>query len=350
MFTIKNLAGDLVSLPVTTEDEFKKEYIKQYVKPEYQPFVTLHIEDGTLLVNLHPILPTLESYLDCDEAWAELSGNPAAVSFLKDNLDKISWRELSYNSGAISLIEENLEKIYWSFLSCNEKADDLFRRYPEKVHWQSVAELHPNADRLIKELAPLAYRDYLLHLCLNDNVRPEWVQDHLSILGDLHWSALSRQKNMVPLLELYPGKIVRESLFLNPSALELIKNLEEPVQDFEILELMKNTSRSVIDWVSTLPEYENKKGQGLRSPGAVIFLETLQSPGKYEGYICINPLAVHLVEKFADQIQDMSCLESNGSAAYLVPKYIDKIISREREIPFEIFRLPTIICPDPSKF
>jgi hypothetical protein len=370
MFTVKTLSGSLLSLPVSSEEEFGKEYMLQYVKPEYRPFVKLHVEDGCLLVNLCPILPELQKYLECTEIWQELSKNPGAISLLREHPEKIDWRELSANPGAIELLKENLDKVDWDYLSCNERGEDLFRLCPDLVKWYSVAEMHPNASELVRELAPQPHAVYLLSFCLNPHVQVEWIEEYVARLEPIHWTALSKKASMVPLLERYPECIVKESLLDNPGALELIKRfyVEDNDRAKGFYRLMYNPSREVADWVSTLPEYskcieswmlwrekknkpraENVRLASRRSPAAVCFFETLQSPGEFWSDICSNPLAAHLIEKFVGEADgDMDGIIVNPAVCHLVPKYIDSLLSGE--LPLELFSLSSIMCPDPSRF
>ena len=46
-----------------------------------------------------------------------------AISFLKENQERIYWESLSENIGAIDLLRENINKIDWSKLSTNKSID-----------------------------------------------------------------------------------------------------------------------------------------------------------------------------------------------------------------------------------
>ena len=48
-----------------------------------------------------------------------LSGNPAAISILEKNIDKVVWIRLSANPEAIHILEKNQDKIEWASLSQN---------------------------------------------------------------------------------------------------------------------------------------------------------------------------------------------------------------------------------------
>ncbi len=49
--------------------------------------------------------------------WSSLSANKNAITFIKENPDKICWSSLSYNPNAISILETNIDKINWKNLS-----------------------------------------------------------------------------------------------------------------------------------------------------------------------------------------------------------------------------------------
>jgi hypothetical protein len=51
------------------------------------------------------------------ENWQTLSGNPAAIYLLEENIDKINWTTLSFNTAAIHLLKDNLDKVDWYNLS-----------------------------------------------------------------------------------------------------------------------------------------------------------------------------------------------------------------------------------------
>jgi hypothetical protein len=51
--------------------------------------------------------------------WSSLSANKNAITFIKENPDKICWSSLSYNPNAISILETNKDKIDWNILMTN---------------------------------------------------------------------------------------------------------------------------------------------------------------------------------------------------------------------------------------
>ena len=67
--------------------------------------------------------------------WSWLSGNPAAIHILEQNLDKITWRWLSANPAAIHLLEQNPDKINWITLSLNPAAIHILEQNLDKIYW-----------------------------------------------------------------------------------------------------------------------------------------------------------------------------------------------------------------------
>jgi len=62
-----------------------------------------------------------------------LSKNPNAISFLKENPHKIDWYYISENPEAIDIIKANLDKISWFLLSINKNAIELLHLWTFKM-------------------------------------------------------------------------------------------------------------------------------------------------------------------------------------------------------------------------
>ena len=350
MLTLKTLTGDLVSLPVTTEDEYKSEYIKQYVKPEYQPFVTLHIEEGTLLVNLHPMLPQLER----DINWGELSKNTAAISFLEEHLDKVSWEELSANPAAVPLLKKHRDKINYKSLSRNQSldAEELFLEYSHLIDWHMVARNHPRANLLVQG----DYESFVQDFCYNPNVRPEWIENHLDLLYRGDWSQLSSKTNMISLLEKYPDQIHFDLLSSNPGAAEfLLKNKSSVNSSF----ILYNPSPLINEHIKEfpLPAYINSGTFFMDAPGIIAFLDDIPPEDILWDILCYNPhpKALQLLEDNLHRVRDHKNLVYNKGAKKLILKYIDQIIESTpicyRSLSLmTIYSLDVIMCPDTSNF
>jgi hypothetical protein len=98
-----------------------------------------------------------------------LSGNPAAISILEKNIDKVNWVKLSINPGAIDILEKNQDKIDWVQLSQNPAIFVLDRDAMRKQIDNGFAEemiaaaLHPR--HFARNLLQYGY-----DICLNEYV------------------------------------------------------------------------------------------------------------------------------------------------------------------------------------
>ena len=86
---------------------------------------------------IHFIIESLES-TPGKINWYYLSDNPAAIQLLEANPDNINWPMLSWNHGAIQLLEANPDKINWDYLSENPAAIHLLNANPDKINWNRV--------------------------------------------------------------------------------------------------------------------------------------------------------------------------------------------------------------------
>ena len=78
---------------------------------------------------LHPIV-----------RWILLSNNPAAISELEKNLDKVDWNLLSENDAAIDILENNLDKVDFDMLSKNDAAIHILENNLDKVDWDLLCK------------------------------------------------------------------------------------------------------------------------------------------------------------------------------------------------------------------
>lgn len=96
--------------------------------------------------------------------WYFLSGNPAAGHILKIHPNKINWDRLCENTSpeAIELLKDNIEnhdgdKINWASLSSNPAAISLLKDNMDKIDWYEFSEnpaifTHNNLFRIHREL------------------------------------------------------------------------------------------------------------------------------------------------------------------------------------------------------
>ncbi len=86
--------------------------------------------------------------------WINISSNPHAYRFLKENLDKISWYQFSINSSdeAVEYLIQNPEKIKWDFFSSNRslKAMEYMSKNIDKIRWLAITN-NPNIFMMDKE-------------------------------------------------------------------------------------------------------------------------------------------------------------------------------------------------------
>lgn len=82
--------------------------------------------------------------------WYWLSENSNAVHILHSHLDKVDWCQLSKNPNAIHWLENNPEKIDWTYLSVNKNAVHLLEKYPENIDWRWLCR-NPNAGRIFEK-------------------------------------------------------------------------------------------------------------------------------------------------------------------------------------------------------
>jgi len=97
-----------------------------------------------------PLIEYIYEYYPDRLDWGQLAVNPAAVSLLKRNPQKINWQYLSSNPSpdAIDLLEQNPQKIAWKYLSENPSAIRLLEENPDKINWEKICK-NQNAVPLI---------------------------------------------------------------------------------------------------------------------------------------------------------------------------------------------------------
>lgn len=101
---------------------------------------------GRLAKNTNPAaLDLLRDRLDelNDTAWEAMSLNPAAITILEENPDKVNWNGLSANPAAIHLLKQNIRRIRWGELSKNSNPEaisliesrELKGKLPKTIDW-----------------------------------------------------------------------------------------------------------------------------------------------------------------------------------------------------------------------
>ena len=198
-------------------------------------------------------------------SWENLSQNPSAIDFLRENPvyrdwgfqeppyepnqddydyeseylknlypdNTIHWGFLSNNTSkkAIKMLKENPEKIDWPWLSSNtsKKAIELLRENPEKIDWYWASQ-NPKAIDLIEEnLDKADWRQ----LCKNPNAVHLFESDDTNII-EVDWAYISANPSAMHILEQYREKIDWRWLCKNPNAGKYLEeNIEKNIDKFD---------------------------------------------------------------------------------------------------------------------
>jgi len=223
--------------------------ISQYITPiptRFRSFIDQEKIDWYILSKNPAAISVLKKNPD------KLSRNPAAISLLEKNPDKIDWSWLSENSVAISLLEKNLDKINWSGLSYNPAAISLLEKNPDKIVWSALSR-NPAAISLLEKNP-----DKIDWSGLSQN--PAAISLLEKNPDKINWSWLSENPVAISLLEKNPDKIDWSWLSLNPAAISLLEKNKDKINWF---------------WLS-------------RNPAAISLLE--KNPGKIDwSSISLNP-------------------------------------------------------------
>jgi hypothetical protein len=155
--------------------------------------------------------------------WDNLSENPAAISFLKKNVDKISWEFLMKNPNAIQIYEDYPEKIeeiqsyaFWQELCQNPYAIHIIEKNLHKIpdHGWAALVKNENAIHLIeKNLDKLDYiglnslyqRTYVCWERLSEN--PAAISFLKKNIDKIRWEHLIKNPNAIQIYEDYPEKM-----------------------------------------------------------------------------------------------------------------------------------------------
>jgi hypothetical protein len=174
---------------------------------------------------------------DCvDRTLSSLSKNPHphAITLLNTNLKSIDWENLNINNPAIvTLLLSNPEKVYWHHLSksSNPTVLKLLQINPEVIDWYDLSEnSHPVAIDILK-----MHPNDIDWFTLVANSHP-WAMEKLQSLNTdgkynyrerlLNWSGISANSHpfAIKLLEANPDKIDWRTLAPNSSASHLMES------------------------------------------------------------------------------------------------------------------------------
>jgi hypothetical protein len=150
-----------------------------------------------------------------------LSQNPSAIEYLKENPHVIMNDSLCMNPNGIKLLGENPELINWYWLSENSCAVHILQKHLGNVDW---GQLSKNKNAI-----------YLLQ------TNPE----------NIDWTYLSANENAVHLLEKNPERIDWRWLCKNPNAGKIFEKYLDPKNDSYVkLNILKKLEWS---WLSENP-------------------------------------------------------------------------------------------------
>ncbi len=180
--------------------------------------------------------------------WSELSKNPNAIHFLKNNLDKIDWNSLSLNENpeAIELLENDPNKINWINFCLNKspKVIKLLEENPDEIDWNFLSSNSAAIDLIEK----------YFHTCraFHENNPTYNFYD----ICRINWFSLSKNSAAIHFFEQNPDKIKWRCFSSNPSAIHLLE------------EKINRNDNYGINW----------------------------------NHLSLNPTAIHLLEKFRNKI------------------------------------------------
>lgn len=116
--------------------------------------------------------------------WEQLSLNPLAICFLRDNLDKVNWTNLCLNSSAILLIKQNIDKIDsngWKNLSLNPSAIPILKNNIDKIYWTNLNKNNNSYEILIEHPEMI---DWNILIETNNKIFKELLQENLDKIDE----------------------------------------------------------------------------------------------------------------------------------------------------------------------
>ena len=163
--------------------------------------------------------------------WKQISSNPSAIHILRDNLDKVNWKELGIKRNAIDIIKQNMDKIHWKELCKNPNAIDIIEQNIDMVNWNALC-LNPNAIHILKEHP--------------DKINPPVFSYNTNAL-----TILNSQD------EFRPDLIDFEQLFCNPNAIDYIeRHLDKLTNGIDVTNsiecLIKNRNPKCIQLINKI--------------------------------------------------------------------------------------------------
>lgn len=191
---------------------------------------------------------------------AVLSSNPAAVPFLRNNQHLIIWHRIAPLPEAIDIILENIDKIHLRYFMSNPLSVDYFKDYSYLIDWE-VFSKNTNAVHLFHAKYDVLNWDYA---SANTGDKIELLaRKHTQ---DINWSVASKNPALIKLLMDYPKKIDYNDFSLNTAAIEQLTeianaatNTYKPLGDVRYDKYIGNKGTYIDQLFNELSVQESKK-------------------------------------------------------------------------------------------
>ena len=224
----------VVSLLFKNQDKISVTLLLSNPNPKVLPLIKSKLNENPNLPNiLFQSNPNTFELIRMHEIhWPTLCSNthPKAIALLQQMIDdgrsnELDWNILSTNPAAISILETNQDKIIWKTLSSNPAAMHLLLEHQDKIKYMQLCKnTHPLAIELIKELPK------------------EWI----------YWPYLSANPSAIDFLEENQEYINWYYLSLNPAIFRYnypkMANIRNQIIYEELLSVALHPSR-ISNWI-----------------------------------------------------------------------------------------------------
>lgn len=351
IISAKSLSGDYISIEISDnstsiEEEFEKKYRDLYVDSKLHPFLSVKLletavfyydekgnedvkSEWSFLINIHNLAKCLERYEDywsslclnphpyiiemfekleeeekTPRIYKGLSRNPVSIEFFIKNPDKISWPDMiRYNERAYEIIHlyKHHSNIWKEKIIINSpKAYDLVRRNPsyDQFNWEgflSNKHIKPEWVQYVIDTEPYVFGEYL-----DSNGTAHGEYDYVFKLRKNHWKNFSKMPIMIPLLRKYMDKICWKELCENP-CIEAVDMIRENPDKVVISSLCNNHTEYAINFLEEIrPDLDINK--------------------KAWSYLCRNPYATHILERYKNSIKYVELAKNTNKKAIEILK------------------------------
>ena len=214
----------------------------------------------------------LEDWVPINELnWSDLSKNPNAIDMLEENQTSIDWINLAENPNAFHILEKNAHKLPMLNYPYSDNVSDIFDGFhciqyyfdslvsnpnPEIFNYfikPNLLKCIENNDENDEENEIIIRNLNLTKLYSNPNIMN--IINDFSIVCPIDWEGLTQNPHpmAIEVLRKNPEFIVWDDLMKNPSAIALIKEINDIEPDWE--EISFNMSYEAIEFI--LESFEN---------------------------------------------------------------------------------------------